>query len=355
MQRLVLDEDDPQGACADGPRSRSIARATSTCFGARCPHAVSTASTTGCATSPAASGNEHAREQDLVDGRCTGSGNPDDSASTPGASGASGATCTRRASRPSGRRTWSRTRCCRSRASVGGGRGGLAKRACVDEEAAEPAQPAAAIVPARTGRATRSPSWPWRPRRHRQALHHPLSRVVVAEARAARPAAAEPRLCAAGPGTSRRATRAGRRSTRRHHRRARPRQRVCARQRALAAQQLQEAAVTAKQRKASKACLSARCATCSAAHRVAAGAACLIKHFQTAKHGPTPRPFAAASCTAQARLVPGRRHGAVPALDELAKHLRQRSASSTAAAKQPESSSHWGICSIQRSLASTSR
>ena len=43
----------------------------------------------------------------------------------------------------------------------------------------------------------------------------------------------------------------------------------------------------------------------------------------------------------------------MPALDELAKHLPAlRSASSTAAAKRLQSSSHRGICSIQRSLAS---
>ena len=127
-------------------------------------------------------------------------------------------------------------------------------------------------------------------------------------------------------------------------------------QRALAAQQLQEAAVTAKQRKASKACLSGQVRNLLAQLIVSLWrAACLTKHFQTAKKGSDSfRPFAAGILYSLKRglyLADGT--CAVPALDELAKHLPAlRSASSTAAAKQLQSSSHRGICSIQRSLAS---
>ena len=86
-------------------------------------------------------------------------------------------------------------------------------------------------------------------------------------------------------------------------------------------------------------------------------ASCLTKHFMTSKKGSDSfRPFAAGILYSLKRglyLPDGT--CVVPVLDELAAHLPAlRSASSTAAAKQLQSSSHRGICSIQRALTSLS-
>lgn len=87
-------------------------------------------------------------------------------------------------------------------------------------------------------------------------------------------------------------------------------------------------------------------------------ASCLTKHFMSAKKGSDSfRPFAAGILYSLKRglyLVDGT--CVVPVLDELAAHLPAlRSASSTPAAKQLQSSSHRGICSIQRALTSISQ
>lgn len=87
-------------------------------------------------------------------------------------------------------------------------------------------------------------------------------------------------------------------------------------------------------------------------------ASCLTKHFTNAKKGNDSfRPFAAGILYSLKRglyLVDGT--CVVPVLDELASHLPAlRSASSTPAAKQLQSSSHRGICSIQRALTSISQ
>ena len=84
-------------------------------------------------------------------------------------------------------------------------------------------------------------------------------------------------------------------------------------------------------------------------------ARCLTKHFQSAKKGSDSfRPFAAGILYSLKRglyLTDGT--CVVPVLEELSAHLPAlRSASSTPAAKQLQSSSHRGICSIQRALAS---
>ena len=84
-------------------------------------------------------------------------------------------------------------------------------------------------------------------------------------------------------------------------------------------------------------------------------ASCLTKHIKQAKKGNDSfRPFAAGILYSLKRglyLPDGT--CVVPVLEELSDHLPAlRSPSSTAAAKQLQSSSHRGICSIQRSLAS---
>ena len=86
-------------------------------------------------------------------------------------------------------------------------------------------------------------------------------------------------------------------------------------------------------------------------------ASCLTKHFMTAKKGSDSfRPFAAGILYSLKRglyLPDGT--CVVPVLDELAAHLPAlRSASSTPAARQLQSSSHRGICSMQRALTSLS-
>ena len=84
-------------------------------------------------------------------------------------------------------------------------------------------------------------------------------------------------------------------------------------------------------------------------------ASCLTKHFLSAKKGGDSfRPFAAGILYSLKRglyLPDGT--CVVPVLEELSAHLPAlRSASSTPAAKQLQSSSHRGICSIQKALTS---
>ena len=86
-------------------------------------------------------------------------------------------------------------------------------------------------------------------------------------------------------------------------------------------------------------------------------ASCMTKHFMTSKKGNDSfRPFAAGILYSLKRglyLPDGT--CVVPVLDELAAHLPAlRSASSTPAARQLQSSSHRGICSMQRALTSLS-
>ena len=86
-------------------------------------------------------------------------------------------------------------------------------------------------------------------------------------------------------------------------------------------------------------------------------ASCLTKHFLSSKKGSDSfRPFAAGILYSLKRglyLADGT--CVVPVLEELAVHLPAlRSASSTPQAKQLQSSSHRGICSIQRALTSLS-
>jgi len=86
-------------------------------------------------------------------------------------------------------------------------------------------------------------------------------------------------------------------------------------------------------------------------------ASCLTKHFQSAKKGSDSfRPFAAGILYSLKRgLYLNDGTCVVPVLEELAVHLPAlRSAESTPAARQLQSSSHRGICSIQRALTSIS-
>ena len=132
-------------------------------------------------------------------------------------------------------------------------------------------------------------------------------------------------------------------------------------QRELAAEQAKAkaramAARTAKASKASTACFSGQVRNLLAQLIVSLWrAACLTKHFKTAKKGNDSfRPFAAGILYQLKRgLYLGDGTCVVPVLEELANHLPAlRSANSTAAAKQLQSSSHRGICSMQRSIAS---
>ena len=86
-------------------------------------------------------------------------------------------------------------------------------------------------------------------------------------------------------------------------------------------------------------------------------ASCLTKYFMSSKKGSDSfRPFAAGILYSLKRglyLTDGT--CVVPVLDELSAHLPAlRSATSTPAAKQLQSSSHRGICSIQKALSSIS-
>ena len=132
-------------------------------------------------------------------------------------------------------------------------------------------------------------------------------------------------------------------------------------QRALAAEQAKAkaramAAKAAKASKASTACFSGQVRNLLAQLIVSLWrAACLTKHFKTAKKGNDSfRPFAAGILYQLKRgLYLGDGTCVVPVLEELSNHLPAlRSANSTAAAKQLQSSSHRGICSMQRSIAS---
>lgn len=112
----------------------------------------------------------------------------------------------------------------------------------------------------------------------------------------------------------------------------------------------------AKASKASTACFSGQVRNLLAQLIVSLWrAACLTKHFKTAKKGNDSfRPFAAGILYQLKRgLYLGDGTCVVPVLEELSNHLpAQRSANSTAEAKQLQSSSHRGICSMQRSIAS---
>ena len=132
-------------------------------------------------------------------------------------------------------------------------------------------------------------------------------------------------------------------------------------QRALAVEQAQAkaraaAAKVAKASKASTACFSGQVRNLLAQLIVSLWrAACLTKHFKTARKGNDSfHPFAAGILYQLKRglyLADGT--CIVPVLEELSNHLPAlRSASSTARAKQLQSSSHRGICSMQRSIAS---
>ena len=86
-------------------------------------------------------------------------------------------------------------------------------------------------------------------------------------------------------------------------------------------------------------------------------ASCMTKHFMTSKKGSDSfRPFAAGILYSLKRgIYMSDGTCVVPVLEELAVHLPAlRSASSTPAAKQLQSSSHRGICSMQRALTSLS-
>lgn len=112
----------------------------------------------------------------------------------------------------------------------------------------------------------------------------------------------------------------------------------------------------ATSRKGSKACFSGQVRNLLAQLIVSLWrAACLTKYFRTSKKGNDSfRPFSAGVLYSLKRgLYLSDGTCAVPELEELSNHLPAlRSANSTPAAKQLQSSSHRGICSIQRSLAS---
>lgn len=87
-------------------------------------------------------------------------------------------------------------------------------------------------------------------------------------------------------------------------------------------------------------------------------ASCCTKHFMNSKKGSDSfRPFAAGILYSLKRgLYLNDGTCVVPVLEELSVHLPAlRSSSSTVAAKQLQSSSHRGICSIQKALASISQ
>ena len=127
-------------------------------------------------------------------------------------------------------------------------------------------------------------------------------------------------------------------------------------QRALAAERREATAETKKPNRFSRACFSGQVRNLLAQLIVSLWrASCLTNHFKQAKKGSDSfRPFVAGILYSLKRglyLADGT--CIVPVLEELSNHLPAlRSASSTAAAKQLQSSSHRGICSIQRSLAS---
>ena len=321
-------EDEDEGGCAEEPTITVDATGDiHVCFGPRCAHvALDRENNWVCGISGRVVGNEYAREQDPSwTGRCTGSANPDDSAGTPVGG-------------------WSKRRDMYA-ASVAAFR---SAHAVSDAEVTpQPTrQPASGAAAAKRGAlcVDETEVEPQQPKRPRASLDPRLQNLEFV-----RPLALRRYVKACGEG--RQALDLDTLTDVLIHANDFVRA-----QRALAAQQLQEAAAAAKKRKASKACLSGQVRNLLAQLIVSLWrAACLTKHFQTAKRGSDSfRPFAAGILYSLKRglyLTDGT--CAVPALDELAKHLPAlRSASSTAAAKQLQSSSHRGICSIQRSLAS---
>jgi len=367
--------DSDDDSCEGGRRHRERPKITvdatgdiHVCFGVRCPHVVLDRENNWvCNISGLVVGNEYAREQDPSwTGRCTGSANPDDSAGTPVGGWskrrdmyAASVAAFRSAHSVSDAEVAPQpTRQSAAGAAPSVKRGAL----CVDEVAAEPAQP-------KRPRSTRRENWT------RDAIaklaaeaHGVIDKLFIVHT----PASSEPakrapldarlqNLDFVRPLALRSYVKACREGQQELNLDAITNVLIHANefvrsQRALAAQQLQEAATVAKRRKASRACLSGQVTNLLAQLIVSLWrAACLTKHFQTAKKGADSfQPFAAGVLYSLKRglyLADGT--CAVPALDELAKHLPAlRSASSTAAAKRLQSSSHRGICSIQRSLAS---
>ena len=359
-------EDEDEGGCAEEPTITVDATGDiHVCFGPRCAHvALDRENNWVCGISGRVVGNEYAREQDPSwTGRCTGSANPDDSAGTPVGGWskrrdmyAASVAAFRSAHAVSDAEVTPQPTRQPASGAAAAKRGAL----CVDETEVEPQQP-------KRPRASRRDSWTRDAiAKLAQEAHSVIDKLFIVQATVPAPKRAplDPRLQNlefVRPLALRRYVKAcgeGRQALdldtltdvlihANDFVRA---------QRALAAQQLQEAAAAAKKRKASKACLSGQVRNLLAQLIVSLWrAACLTKHFQTAKRGSDSfRPFAAGILYSLKRglyLTDGT--CAVPALDELAKHLPAlRSASSTAAAKQLQSSSHRGICSIQRSLAS---
>jgi hypothetical protein len=127
-------------------------------------------------------------------------------------------------------------------------------------------------------------------------------------------------------------------------------------QRALAAEQREATTKANPPARRNRACFSGQVRNLLAQLIVSLWrASCLTNHFKQAKRGNDSfRPFVAGILYSLKRglyLADGT--CIVPVLEELSNHLPAlRSSSSTAAAKQLQSSSHRGICSIQRSLAS---
>ena len=360
-------EDEDEGGCTEEPTITVDATGDiHVCFGPRCAHVtLDRENNWVCGVSGRVVGNEYAREQDPSwTGRCTGSANPDDSAGTPVGGWskrrdmyAASVAAFRSAHAVSDAEVAPQPTRQPASGAAAAKRGAL----CVDETAVEPQQP-------KRPRASRRDSWTRDAiAKLAQEAHGVIDKLFIVHAPASsapKRAPLDPRLQNlefVRPLALRRYVKAC----------GEGRQELdldtltdvlihandfVRAQRALAAQQLQEAAAAAKKRKASKACLSGQVRNLLAQLIVSLWrAACLTKHFQTAKKGSDSfRPFAAGILYSLKRglyLADGT--CAVPALDELAKHLPAlRSASSTAAAKQLQSSSHRGICSIQRSLAS---
>ncbi len=361
------DDDENEDVCTEEPTITVDATGDiHVCFGPRCPHVVLDRENNWvCHISGRVVGNEYAREQDPSwTGRCTGSANPDDSAGTPVGGWskrrdmyAASVAAFRSAHAVSDAEVAPQPMRQPASGAAAAKRGAL----CVDETAVEPQQP-------KRPRASRRDSWTRDAiAKLAQEAHGVIDKLFIVHA----PASSAPKRAPLDPrlqnldfvrplalrkyvnacGEGRQALDLNTLTDVLIHANEFVRG-----QRSLAAQQMQEAATAAKQRKASKACLSGQVRNLLAQLIVSLWrAACLTKHFQTAKKGSDSfRPFAAGILYSLKRglyLADGT--CAVPALDELAKHLPAlRSASSTAAAKQLQSSSHRGICSIQRSLAS---
>lgn len=361
-------DEDGEGGCREKPTITVDATGDiHVCFGARCPHVtLDRENNWVCHISGRVVGNEYAREQDPSwTGRCTGSANPDDSAGTPVggwskrrdmyAASVAAFRCAHSVSDAEVAPQPARQPTLGALASAK--RGAL----CVDEVAAEPAEP-------KRARSTRRDNWT------RDAIaklateaHGVIDKLFIVHAPAAAATGGPPldprlqNLDFVRPLALRSYVKACREGQQELNMDVITNVLVHANefvrnQRARAAKQLQEAAAAARKRKASRTCLSGQVANLLAQLIVSLWrAACLTKHFQTAKKGSDSfQPFAAGVLYSLKRglyLADGT--CAVPALDKLAKHLPAlRSATSTAAAKRLQSSSHRGICSIQRALAS---